>query len=377
MSRPVPREAIRILAPYVPGRPIEEVEAEYGIHGAVKLASNENPLGPSPLAIEAGRKAVEEVHLYPDGSGTFLRRALSSRFGVPVDQIILGSGSSELIDLVTRAFAEPGDEIVVPQGIFRMFAVAAGRAGASFVEVPVNEDLTPDLDAMRRRIGDGTRLVAIANPNNPTGAFVRRDELARFVESLPENVLLVLDEAYFEYASGVVDGYPDGLELLAQGRTVLVLRTFSKISGLAGLRIGYGFGPADVVAAINKVREPFNANLVAQAAALAALGDDAHRSRSRDLVVRERDFLFRELSRRVPVRVHPSIGNFLLVDLPPLAEPLDTGFGRRGVIIRPMAGWGFPGSLRVSVGNHAENVKFLEVLDELLGGATAPGVRER
>jgi histidinol-phosphate aminotransferase len=374
MSRPVPRETIRSLAPYVPGRPIEEVEAEYGIHGAVKLASNENPLGPSPLALEAARKAVEGVHLYPDGSGTFLRRALSARFGVPVDQIILGSGSSELIDLVTRAFADTGDEIVVPQGIFRMFAVAAGRAGASFVEVPVNADLTPDLDAMRRRISDGTKLVAIANPNNPTGAFVRRDDLTRFVGSLPESVLLVLDEAYFEYASGVVDGYPDGLELLAQGRTVLVTRTFSKISGLAGLRIGYGFGPADVVAAMNKVREPFNANLVAQAAALAALGDDAHRARSRDLVVKERDFLYRELSRRKGLRVHPSIGNFLLVEMPAGTEPLDTGFGRRGVIIRPMAGWGFPGSLRVSVGTHAENVKFLEVLDQLLAGARGQGL---
>ncbi|HEX7578732.1 MAG TPA: aminotransferase class I/II-fold pyridoxal phosphate-dependent enzyme, partial [Thermoanaerobaculia bacterium] len=250
----------------------------------------------------------------------------------------------------------------------------AGRAGASFVEVPVNEDLTPDLDAMRRRISDGTKLVAIANPNNPTGAFVRRDDLTRFVGSLPESVLLVLDEAYFEYASGVVDGYPDGLELLAQGRTVLVTRTFSKISGLAGLRIGYGFGPADVVAAMNKVREPFNANLVAQAAALAALGDDAHRARSRDLVVKERDFLFRELSRRKGLRVHPSIGNFLLVEMPAGTEPLDTGFGRRGVIIRPMAGWGFPGSLRVSVGTHAENVKFLEVLDQLLAGARGQGL---
>jgi histidinol-phosphate aminotransferase len=373
VTRPVPRDAIRNLAPYVPGRPIEEVEAEYGIHGAVKLASNENPLGPSPLAIAAGQKAMEGVNLYPDGSGTFLRRALSAKFGFPLEQVILGSGSSELIDLVTRAFADAGDEVVVPEGIFRMFAVAAGRAGATFVEVPVNPDLTPDLPAMRRRIGAKTKLVAIANPNNPTGAFSRREDLTRFVESLPENVLLVLDEAYYEYASGVVDGYPDGLDFLRQGRTILVLRTFSKISGLAGLRIGYGFGPVDVLAAINKVREPFNANLVAQAAALAALGDEAHRVRSRDLVAEERGFLYRELSSRAGVRVHPSIGNFLLVKMPAGTEPFDLAFGKRGVIIRPMAGWGFPGSLRVSVGTHAENVRFLEVLDQVLAAARGAG----
>ena len=377
MTRPAPREVIHSLAPYVPGRPIEEVEAEYGIHGAVKLASNENPLGPSPLAIAAGQKAMEGVNLYPDGSGTFLRRALSERFGFPFDQVILGSGSSELIDLVTRAFTDVGDEIVVPAGIFRMFAVAAGRSGATFVEVPVHADLTPDLPALRRRIGPKTKLVAIANPNNPTGAFAKEDDLAAFVENLPEEVLLILDEAYFEYANGVVEGYPNGLEFLAQGKTILVLRTFSKISGLAGLRIGYGFGPVDVLAAMNKVREPFNANLVAQAAALAAVGDEAHRVRSCDLVVEERGFLHRELSTRAGVKVHPSIGNFLLVEMPTVSEPFDLAFGRRGVIIRPMAGWGVPGSLRVSVGTHAENVRFLEVLDAVLASAGKAGTAGR
>jgi histidinol-phosphate aminotransferase len=342
----------------------------------VKLASNENPLGPSPRGLEAARKAIEGVHLYPDGSGTFLRRALSARFSVPDDQVVLGSGSSELIDLVTRAYAEPGDEMVVPAGIFRMFPVAAGRAGATFVEVPVRGDLSPDLDALARRISGRTKLVAIANPNNPTGAYARTDDLARFVASLPEEVVFVLDEAYFEYAHGVVPDYPDGLGFLGAGKSVLVLRTFSKISGLAGLRIGYGIGPPDVVAAMNKVREPFNANLVAQAAAIAALGDEEHRVRSRDLVLRERDFLFRELSARPGVRVHPSIGNFLLVEMPEGTGPLDTGFGRRGVIIRPMAGWGFPGTLRVSVGSHAENARFVEVLDQVLAaarGAVAAG----
>ncbi len=373
MTRPSPRPAIQKLSPYVPGRPIEEVEKQYGISGAVKLASNENPLGPSPKAVEAARRAVENVHLYPDGSGTYLRQALSRRFGRPPEEIILGAGSSELIDLVTRTFVEAGEEVVLPDGVFRMFVVAAGRAGATVVTVPVRGDLSPDLNAMKQRIGARTKLVAIANPNNPTGAFVRKDELEAYFDGVPEHVLTVLDEAYFEFADGIVDGYPNGLEFLARGRSVLVLRTFSKISGLAGLRIGYGFAPEDVAAAMHKVREPFNANLVAQAAAMAALDDDAHRTLVRDHVVKERSFLFRELSSRKTLTVHPSIGNFLLVEFPVPFGPLEPGFARRGVIVRPMAGWGFPMALRVSVGTHADNERFLAVLDEVLDEVSGAG----
>ncbi len=363
--RPAPRPCVATLAPYVPGRPIEEVEAEYGIRGAIKLASNENPLGPSPRAIEAAARVLPEIHRYPDGSGTLLKRALSSRYGVPVNQIVLGAGGSELIDMTIRTYVEPGDEVVVPEGIFRMFPVATHRAGGTLVEVPSPfAGLKPDLPALLRRIGDATKVVAIANPNNPTGSYVSREELAWFFAELPPHVLVFLDEAYFEFADEVVPDYPNGLEFLARGVPMVVLRTFSKITGLAGLRIGYGFASEDVAAALEKVREPFNTTSVAQAAAMAALFDDEHKFRTRALVVEERDFLFRELLLR-GLNPWPSVANFLLVEIPVPFVPLEPEFARRGVILRPMAGWGFPRAFRVSVGTHFENRLFLSALDEI------------
>lgn len=376
MTRPVPRRAVQRLAPYVPGRPIEEVQREHGLTDVVKLASNENPLGPSPRALEAAARAARDVHRYPDGAARALRGALGERFGFPPASVVLGAGAAELIDLTLRTFCEPGDEMVVPAGIFRMFVVAAGRAGATAVEVPCRTGWRPDLDAMRARVSTSTRIVAIANPNNPTGSYVPEAEMRAFARSLPENVLLVVDEAYFEFARGVVSDYGDGLDLLREGRTVLVLRTFSKIAGLAGLRLGYGFGPADVVAAIDKVREPFNTTSVGQAAALAALDDDEHRERTRRLTLEERARLHREVSARGLV-VHPSIGNFLLVDVPVPFAPLEPEFARRGVIVRPMGGWGFPASFRLSVGTAAENGRFLTVLDEVLAAGLIPAPAAR
>lgn len=364
--RPSPRPTVGRISPYVPGRPIEDVEAEFGIR-AVKLASNENPYGPSPKAIAAAREALLEVHRYPDGSGLKLREAIAAKNGngVTAAQVILGSGSSELIDLVVRAYVDPGQELVVPAGIFRMFAVAAARAGASLVEVPTHADHTPDLDALLARIGPETRIVAIANPNNPTGAWVRESDLSRFLEALPEHVVAVVDEAYFEFASGLAPGYGTALPHVLAGRNVVVFRTFSKMSGLAGLRIGYGFGDPELLAAIHRVREPFNTTSVAQAAALAALTDTEHVNRVRELVWKERSFLFAELARRPFVTAHPSIANFLLVDVAVPFAPLESEFTRRGVIVRPMGGWGFPSSFRVSAGTREENEKFLFALDQI------------
>lgn len=362
--RPSPRPSVQKLAPYVPGRPIEDVEREFGIAGAVKLASNENPLGPSPKAVAAALAVTPSVHVYPDGSATFLRRALAERHGVPAEQIVIGSGSCELIDICTRTFVDPGEEVVVPAGIFRMFPVAAGRAGATFVEVPTKPGHVPDIDALLRRIGPATKLVALANPNNPTGAYVPRADLDRFFGALPGHVVAVVDEAYFEFARETAD-YPDALDYLRAGHNVAVLRTFSKIYGLAGLRIGYAFAAPDIAAAMNKVREPFNTTSVAQAAALAALTDDEHRERTLALVREERAFLAGELGRRGAV-VHPSLGNFLLVELPVPFGPIEPEFARRGVILRPMGGWGFPLAFRLSVGRHDENLRFLAAFDELL-----------
>ncbi len=362
--KPSPRPSVQKLAPYVPGRPIEEVERSYGISGAVKLASNENPLGPSPRGLAAAIAAAAGVNLYPDGSATYLRGALSEKYGIPAEQIVVGSGSSELIDTCMRTFVDPGDEVVVPAGIFRMFPVAVGRSGGSLVEVPTKPGHRPDVEALKRRIGPATKVVAIANPNNPTGAYLPKAELDQFFDGLPEHVVAVIDEAYFEFAREVPD-YPDGIEYVRQGRNVLVLRTFSKAYGLAGLRIGYGFTVPDVAVAMNKVREPFNTTGVAQAAALAALSDEEHCERTCRLVRIERAFLAEELARRQAV-VNPSLGNFLLVELPIPFGPLEPEFARRGVILRPMGGWGFPQAFRVSVGTREDNARFLAVFDELL-----------
>jgi histidinol-phosphate aminotransferase len=370
MKRPTPRSCVQSLAPYVPGRPIEEVEAQYGITGAVKLASNENPLGPSPMALAAARKALADVHRYPDSSGVALRRALSKRFGVSAGRIILGAGASELIDLAVRAYVDPGQEVIVPAGIFRMIPIAVGRSGGSLVTVPVKDDLKPDLPALRRRIGDDTKIVALANPNNPTGAYLTRAEMQEYFDGLPHHVLTVLDEAYFDFAEGAPD-YPNGLDFLAAGHSVVVLRTFSKISGLAGLRIGYAFAPEDVCEALHKVREPFNTTSVAQAAAIAALDDDGHRERVRAHVVKERTFLAEALEKRgFPPR--PSVANFLLVESGGLFAPVEPEFARRGVIVRPMGGWGFPNAFRLTVGTHEENERFLAVLDEVLAAKALP-----
>ncbi len=362
--KPSPRPSVRKLAPYVPGRPIEDVEREYGITGAAKLASNENPLGPSPKAVVAAVAACSGVNIYPDGSATYLRQALSARHGIPAEQIVLGSGSCELIDICTRTFVDPGEEVVVPAGIFRMFPVAAGRAGAAFIEVPTRPGHRPDIEAMKRRIGPATKVVAIANPNNPTGAYATRADLDQLFDGLPGHVVTVIDEAYFEFACETPD-YPDALDYVRAGQNVVVLRTFSKIYGLAGLRVGYAFAPAEIAAAMNKVREPFNTTSVGQAAAIAALEDEDHRERTRALVREERPFLATELARRGAV-VNPSLGNFLLVELPIPFGPLEAEFARRGVILRPMGGWGFPLAFRVSVGTHAENLRFLAVFDGLL-----------
>jgi histidinol-phosphate aminotransferase len=245
-----------------------------------------------------------------------------------------------------------------------MFPVAVGRAGGTFVEVPTRPGHQPDIGAMLRRVGPQTKVVAIANPNNPTGAYATKADLDELFAGLPEHVVAIIDEAYFEFAKETPD-YPDALGYMTAGHNVAVLRTFSKIYGLAGLRIGYAFASPDVASAMNKVREPFNTTSPAQAAAIAALSDDEHCERTRTLVRAERAFLATELSKRRAV-VHPSLGNFLLVELPIPFAPVEPEFARRGVILRPMAGWGFPLAFRLSVGLHDENLRFLAVFDELL-----------
>ncbi|HEV8266854.1 MAG TPA: histidinol-phosphate transaminase [Thermoanaerobaculia bacterium] len=368
---PSPRACVQALAPYVPGRPIEEVEATFCVRNAVKLASNENPLGPSPKAIAAAQEALANVHRYPDGAGTRLREALAARWGFPIESVLLGSGAAELIDVAVRAFVDPGEEVVVPYGIFRMFTVAVSRSGGTNVCVPTHADLTPDLPELVKHIGPSTKIVALANPNNPTGAYVSRDALETFLDALPSHVLAIVDEAYFEFAHGVVADYPNALDFLREGRNLLVLRTFSKAAGLAGLRIGYGFALPEIADALQKVREPFNTTSISQAAAIAALDDDEHVARTRTLVLTERAFLETSLRER-GLAPYPSIANFLLVGLSVPFAPIESEFARRGVILRSMDGWGYPNAFRLSVGTHEENLRFLSVLDEVRAAGFLP-----
>jgi histidinol-phosphate aminotransferase len=363
MSPRIPDHIARIT-PYVPGTPIEEAERRLGIRQVVKLASNENPLGPSPRAIEAMREAGARVHRYPDGSGFVLRRALSGRLGVPMEQIVLGNGSTELLDVLARTLLGPDRAAVVAERAFIMYALAARVMGARLTVVPMRDE-THDLEAMAAACDAATALVTIGNPNNPTGTYAGRAALASYFERVPPHVLTVVDEAYRDYVEA--PDYPDGLEFLRAGRAVAVLRTFSKIHGLAGMRIGYAVTTAEVARALDAVRSPFNTSLLAQAAARAALEDEEHVRRSREANRGEREFLAQGLGRR-GVRFTPGVANFLLVHTDVAGEELYRRLMRRGVIVRPMEGYGYPRSIRVSVGTRAENERFLEALEAALAG---------
>jgi histidinol-phosphate aminotransferase len=351
---------IRELAPYVPGKPIEEVERELNMH-AIKLASNENPLGASPLAIAAAQKALAASNRYPDGSGFYLREALAKKHGIPVESIILGGGSTELIDLSARIALVPGDCGVTSYGSFPLYYIAIRATGASFLDVPMR-DYQFDLEAIARDLPEETKLIFLANPNNPTGTMFSADNLDTFLARVPEHILVVLDEAYYDYVDD--PNYSRSIDVVRGGRNLIVLRTFSKVYGLAGLRIGYGIGPAALLAEMNKIRGPFNTSGVAQAAALAALDDTEHVRRS---VESNRAGLAQMASglHSLKIKFVPSVANFLLVIFGTDTEPLVEELLKHGVIVRPMRWMGFPMALRVTVGTHEENEKFLRALAEV------------
>jgi len=359
---------IREIVPYVPGKPIEEVERELKLR-AVKLASNENPLGPSPLAVAAAQRALSEAHRYPDGGGYYLREKLAGRLGVGMENIILGGGSTELIDLAARTLLNHGDEGATSVGSFPMYYISIRATGARLVEVPLRQ-YGFDLEAIAQAITPHTKLIYLANPNNPTGTMFTADAFDRFLGQVPESAVIVLDEAYYEYV-GRAD-YSRSVERVRQGRNLVVLRTFSKVYGLAGMRIGYGIGPAALLEEMNKVRLPFNTSGVAQAAALAALDDAEHVRRS----VESNRASLKQLSEGLAamgVRYIPSAGNFLLVDLGSEAQPVADELLKLGVIVRPMRWMGFPNAIRVTVGTRQENEKFLSALAQVRAGAGVAG----
>jgi len=354
---------LRGLIPYAPGKPIEEVERELGIRDSVKVASNENPLGPSPLALAALGPALAGVHRYPDGGGHALRHALGRHWGVSPEEVLLGNGSNELLELVGRCFLLPGDEAVYAAQSFVVYDMVAQMTGATKVVVPLRS-LAHDLDAMRRAVTPRTKIVFLANPNNPTGTAVPPAAIEAFLEGLPAEPVAVVDEAYYEYLPPELR--PDALRLVRGGRRVLVLRTFSKIYGLAGLRIGYGIGPADLVALLNRLRAPFNTSSLAQVAATAALQDTQHVARTRALTEAGRKYLTEQFQ-ALGLSVAPSQANFLLVDVGRPGVAVSEALLRQGVIVRPMGGYGFPTHLRISVGTAQENERCIAALKAVLG----------
>ncbi|OGQ84240.1 MAG: histidinol-phosphate transaminase [Deltaproteobacteria bacterium RIFCSPLOWO2_12_FULL_60_19] len=353
-------EYIRSLVPYEPGKPIEEVEREYGIEGSIKLASNENPLGPSPKAVKAVAERVSDLHLYPDGDSFYLKRALAAKLGVSQDRLIFGNGSNELIELAVRTFMRPGDEAIVAHRAFVIYRLVVQAAGGASKIVPL-KDFTHDLEAMAQAITPKTRVVFLANPNNPTGTIYRRREFERFLERISAEILLIVDEAYFEYV-GDAD-YPNSIAYQVyqgEGRTILTLRTFSKLYGLAGLRIGYAVGPKEIVGLMQRVRQPFNVNAAAQWAALAALDDAEHIRRTLEVNREGMEYLEREVDKLGLKRV-ASQANFILLRVGD-GRAVFEKLLRRGVIVRPMGAYDLPDYIRVTVGTMMENSRFIEEL---------------
>jgi histidinol-phosphate aminotransferase len=355
---------LKTLPVYQPGRPIEEVARELGLpaRGIIKVASNENPFGPSPLAVAAMKKAVASVHMYPDGNVYYLKQKLAAKLGVEPANLIFGNGSNEIIEFVAHALLVPGADVVVSQYCFAIYPIVAKMFGANVITVPADR-YGHDLPAMLKAVTPQTRIVFVANPNNPTGTLAPREELICLVNEVPDDVLLVMDEAYIEFLEDVVDLV--SLVRLGARKNLILMRTFSKIYGLAGLRIGYGIADAELIAALEKVRQPFNINLLAQTAALAALDDDEHVRKTRQNNFAGLEF-FKQALRGMKLEYVPSYANFILVRVGN-GQRVFEAMQKLGVIVRPMGGYQLPEWIRISIGTPKENERSLLALKTALG----------
>ena len=352
---------IRSLIPYEPGKPIEEVEREYGIANSVKLASNENPLGPSPKAVAAVRAKLEQLHLYPDGDCYYLKDGLSRKLKVAPETLILGNGSNEIIELAARTFLRPGDEAVMAEQAFVVYQLIVQAVGGRSRAVPLR-NFTHDLPAIGAAVSPRTRVIFLANPNNPTGTIFRRPEWEAFLGIVSPDVLLIVDEAYFEYVQDA--DYPDSLRYHTNDRAILTVRTFSKLYGLAGLRIGYGIGSKELISLMQRVRQPFNVNAPAQWGALAALDDIDHVQRSLDVNREGLEFLENEFA-RLGLEFVPSQANFILLRVG-RGQEVFQHLLEQGIIVRPTAGYRFPEHVRVTVGTMEENRRFIQALEKVI-----------
>jgi histidinol-phosphate aminotransferase len=357
---------VRGLDVYQPGKPVEELERELGISGAIKVASNENPLGPSPRALAALPAALASLHLYPDAGGFALRRALAERYDLELPQVALGNGSNDLLYQLVVATCEPADEVLSHQYAFLSYRLAAQVMGRLFVAAPATAELGCDAGALIAKITPRTKLVVVGTPNNPTGSVITRAQMDQILAALPARALLVIDEAYAEYAARWPEiDHADGLVLRARDSRVVVLRTFSKIYGLAGLRIGFAAADARVIDTLNRVGRTFHVSSLAQVGAIAALGDTEHVQRSAELARAAIERLSREV-KGPGIRVYPSLANFALIDCGRPSGPIYEQLLRRGVIVRPMAAWGLPNHIRVSVARESEMTRVIATLIEVL-----------
>lgn len=359
-------EHIETLKPYVPGKPIEELERELGIEGSIKLASNENPLGPSPKATEAARALLSKGHIYPDGAAHRLRAAVAEFHGVDADEVITGNGSNEVLTIAVRTFCTSDDEAVVSEYSFAAYPIICQAQGLTIRRAPMKEPLTFDLEAMAAAITPKTKIVFVANPNNPTGTYVPADELRTFLKVVPEDVIVVVDEAYHEYVQA--DDYASAETMRDLRERLIICRTFSKCYGLAGIRAGYGIAPANLIDRMNRVREPFNVNILAQDAAAAALKDVEFVERSVRINEEGRAILEEGLATMSELGVSwiPSQTNFLLVKTPVEGVKVYDALLRKGVIVRPMAGYGLGDYVRISIGTPDEVRRCLSSLGEVL-----------
>lgn len=356
------RECIENLTPYPPGKPIEELERELGIVGSIKLASNENPLGPSPKAIRAIKENINNIHRYPDGSSYYLRQKLAKKFGLPMSKIILGNGSNELIKLIVHTFLSPDDEVILSLPTFLLYEKVVQSFEGKIVTVPLS-NFWIDLPAILTAVSSKTKIIFINNPNNPTGKALKKEEISHFLNSLSPDVVVVLDEAYIEFATD--PKVVSAVELLESYPLLVVLRTFSKVYGLAGLRIGFGFTSESVIEGMNLVRQPFNVNYLAQVGALAALDDDKFVEKTLTLTRDGLEFLYSQLD-RIGLEYVPTQTNFFLIKTPLGAGETYQRMLREGVIVRSMESFGLSDYIRINVGLPEENKRFVKTLEKIL-----------
>ncbi len=357
------REFLKKISPYKPGKPVEEVARELRLKGEIiKLASNENPLGPSPLAVQAIKRALKESNLYPDDNCYYIKKKLAHKLSLEPENIFVGNGSVEILPLVALAYLDPKHSAVASQGAFIWFKIAARIADGEFIEVPM-KNYTHDLEAMLKAVKKNTRLVYIANPNNPTGTMVTKEEVEEFFEQIPEDILVIMDEAYYEYIDD--PRYPDSLAYLRQGKNILILRTFSKIYGLAGVRLGYGIAPKDVIADLSKLRLSFNVNRLSQVAGIAALDDTEHVKKGKAANEAGKKYLYKAYE-KLGLFYVPTYANFIFVDFGRDSQAVFEALQRNGIITRTIKEYGFPHALRITIGTEEQNRKLIDALKKVL-----------